>query len=274
MRKLIGVTLLPISILAGCASTPEENSQINSLEQEIQTISSMDEGQKYAPIAVQKAKESLEELRALAKDDDSKAYEQQLYITQKKVEIAEQMIAMNKAEEVIGNSELRRKDILLDSERQNVQQARAEAAQMSARAQSLESKIQDLKTKETERGLVLTLGNVLFESGEATLRSGSKRTIENLAQFLNEYPEREILIEGFTDSTGAESFNQSLSEDRAEAVKALLVRSGVASSRVQTTGYGEEFPVASNDNQSGRLQNRRVEIIVSKDDGEAVSKRL
>jgi outer membrane protein OmpA-like peptidoglycan-associated protein len=135
------------------------------------------------------------------------------------------------------------------------------------RAQELAQQVEALQTAETDRGLVLTLGSVLFESGKANLRSGAQRTVERVAEFLNEYPDRSILVEGFTDSEGSESYNRDLSKRRAQAVRDLLVRHGVDGSRVETEGYGEQFPVANNATAEGRQQNRRVEIVVGKTDG-------
>ena len=145
--------------------------------------------------------------------------------------------------------------------------ARAEAAAALARAQELASRISELEANQTERGLVLTLGDVLFDTGRSELKPGSVRAIDQLAQFLSEYPNRNVLIEGFTDITGREETNQALSERRAAAVQAALVAKGVAPARIQTVGYGIRYPRASNDNAAGRQLNRRVEVVISDESG-------
>jgi outer membrane protein OmpA-like peptidoglycan-associated protein len=99
------------------------------------------------------------------------------------------------------------------------------------------------------------------------LRSGGQRNIEKLAGFLKEYPQRNAMVEGFTDSVGGEGMNQTLSERRADAVRSALVGEGIASDRIAMRGYGEAYPVASNDTSGGRAQNRRVEIVLSDDSG-------
>ena len=96
------------------------------------------------------------------------------------------------------------------------------------------------------------------------------RNVEKLVAFLNEYPQRKALIEGFTDSTGSESHNQELSGRRADAVRSALVDTGVGRGRITTQGYGEAYPVAGNDSSGGRQMNRRVEIVLSDEDGSIV----
>jgi outer membrane protein OmpA-like peptidoglycan-associated protein len=92
------------------------------------------------------------------------------------------------------------------------------------------------------------------------------RGVQKLAQFLQENPERKVVVEGYTDSTGSDSYNQQLSERRAESVRRALTRAGVDPQRIQAVGYGEEYPVASNDSPSSRAMNRRVEVTISNDD--------
>ena len=144
-------------------------------------------------------------------------------------------------------------------------QRRAEEA--LRRAQELAAQVDDLQAKLTNRGLVLTLGDVLFDTGQATLKPGGARAVDRLVAFLNDYPQRTVLVEGFTDEVGSETTNQRLSERRADAVRQSLLSSGIAASRIRTRGYGEAYPVASNANAAGRQQNRRVEVVISDDNG-------
>jgi outer membrane protein OmpA-like peptidoglycan-associated protein len=147
--------------------------------------------------------------------------------------------------------------------RLEAQRAQEQARELAARAEELSRQVTELEARETERGLVMTLGDLLFDTGEAELKEGGVLAVDKLGEFLTEYPERNILIEGFTDSTGAEDYNQVLSEQRASAVRDALVADGIDPHRIRTTGYGEQFPVATNDTVAGRLQNRRVEVIIS-----------
>jgi outer membrane protein OmpA-like peptidoglycan-associated protein len=156
---------------------------------------------------------------------------------------------------------------------------RSEAAQMQSalsqqqaleadrRAAMLQQQIAELDAKQTNRGLVITMGDVLFDTDRAQLKSSGERGVEKLAGFLKEYPQRRALIEGFTDSTGTEGHNQELSGRRANAVRNALVDMGVGGDRIATRGYGESYPVASNDGADGRQLNRRVEIVLSDDSG-------
>jgi outer membrane protein OmpA-like peptidoglycan-associated protein len=147
------------------------------------------------------------------------------------------------------------------------QLARAQAANASAlaadeRAKRLAAQLEEMKAKPTERGMVLTLGDVLFDTGRTDLKPGAIGTLEKLAAFLTENPERKAMIEGHTDSVGAAAYNQLLSEQRALAVKNALANLGIAGERISAVGMGPSKPVASNETAAGRQQNRRVEIIL------------
>ncbi|MEM6326524.1 MAG: OmpA family protein [Bacteroidota bacterium] len=157
-----------------------------------------------------------------------------------------------------------------DAERAQAEaeRARQEAEEALRRAQELASRVADLEAAQTERGLVLTLGDVLFDVGRSELKPGSMRAIDQLTSFLGEYPSRNVLIEGFTDSSGSDETNLALSQRRADAVRAALVQRGIASNRIQTVGYGEEYPRATNSTNAGRQLNRRVEVIISDETGE------
>jgi len=147
------------------------------------------------------------------------------------------------------------------------QVAAANAAQAAASSQQqtaeMQRQIDMLQAKVTDRGLILTLGDVLFESGRADLKTGTAGNLNKLAAFLNKYPDRSVAIEGYTDSIGSEDYNQALSQRRADSVRSYLVRQGIASARLSASGMGKNDPVAGNDSAFGRQQNRRVEVIIS-----------
>ena len=130
-----------------------------------------------------------------------------------------------------------------------------------------------MQAVKADRGLVMTLGDVLFDVNQADLKPGGILTVEKLAAFLAEYPGRRVMIEGFTDSTGAAEYNQALSERRALAVRTALLEKGIKSDRIEFRGYGKQYPVASNDTAAGRQLNRRVEIIISDETG-AIPSRM
>jgi outer membrane protein OmpA-like peptidoglycan-associated protein len=141
--------------------------------------------------------------------------------------------------------------------------ASAAAAAAARQAADLQQQIDLLQARPTDRGLVLTLGDVLFVSGHAELRTGAPDHLNKLVAFLNRYPERSAVIEGYTDSVGGEDYNLGLSQRRAEAVKTYLVSQGIAAARLEAAGKGESRPVADNGTADGRQQNRRVEVVIS-----------
>lgn len=156
-----------------------------------------------------------------------------------------------------------RQQAMITQESENQKMAELTAA--NARISQMEEELKDLNARKTERGMVITLGDVLFDTNKAELRTVGTNSVQKLAEFLKEYPERKILIEGHTDSTGSSDYNQNLSDRRAIAVRDTLINMEVGGDRVSTRGYGETNPVASNETTSGRQSNRRVEIIITSD---------
>jgi outer membrane protein OmpA-like peptidoglycan-associated protein len=145
---------------------------------------------------------------------------------------------------------------------QQADAARAAAADAARQADELQRQIDGLQARVTDRGLVLTLGDVLFASGAANLNSGGDVHLGKLAGFLNKYPDRTALIVGYTDNIGGQDYNLGLSQRRADSVKFYLVQQGIDSSRLSASGQGMSSPVADNSSSTGRQQNRRVEVII------------
>jgi outer membrane protein OmpA-like peptidoglycan-associated protein len=153
--------------------------------------------------------------------------------------------------------------VAAEQARSEADAAHVAAASSEQQAAELQRQIDVLHAKPTDRGLVLTLGDVLFTTGRADLKPGATGNLNKLVAFLNEYPDRTVAIQGFTDSVGSEGYNQSLSERRADSVKSYLAGQGIGSLRLSASGRGQSDPVAGNDSAAGRQQNRRVEVIIS-----------
>lgn len=156
--------------------------------------------------------------------------------------------------------------------RAQAEAAQQQAANAQAHAQSLQAALADLQARPTDRGMVVTMGDLLFDTGSAHLNPGGLRVVDHLVQFMQAYPQRRVSIEGFTDSVGNPSSNQVLSERRADAVRLALIDRGIDAARLEARGYGEEYPVASNTNPAGRQMNRRVEIVISDANGAIASR--
>jgi len=153
--------------------------------------------------------------------------------------------------------------VLAEQARSEADSARLVAASTEEQSAQLRLQMEALQAKPTDRGLVLTLGDVLFMSGRADLKTGATGHLSKLVTFLNQYPDRTVAIEGYTDSVGGEDYNQELSERRANSVKSYLARQGIGAARLSASGRGDSDPVAENDSAAGRQQNRRVEVIIS-----------
>ena len=156
---------------------------------------------------------------------------------------------------------------------QELEEARREAELARQQTVGLEAELSELKARPTERGMVITLGDVLFDLDKAELHPGANLVMDRLSDFLKKHEERRILVEGFTDSTGAEDYNMQLSERRARAVRQALMDRGIVGDRIEVRGYGEQFPMATNETIAGRQQNRRVEIVFSDEEGQLPSRR-
>lgn len=155
----------------------------------------------------------------------------------------------------------------------DAQRATQAAEQRAAKQEALlAAQLADLQAKQTERGMVITFGDVLFGVDMARMNPEGMRTAQKLADFLQQYPQRMVLVEGFTDSTGSAAHNQELSERRAGAVRSALQELGVAHERIGMRGYGESYPVASNNSGEDRQLNRRVEIVLSDASGTLIQR--
>ncbi len=221
-----------------------------------------------APIAIQEAEVAVRAAETPTKNDE--AGQQAVYLAKGKVAIARAQAERRFAEDnikVIGDQ---RNAIRLDARTREADLANASAMQQQQAAQQAQAESEDLKrqmadlqAKATDRGLVMTLGDVLFTTGRADLKPGVLERLNKLAAFMLKYPKRNVVIEGHTDSTGSAALNQRLSERRADAVKAYLVSQSVPGTSVTTVGKGKDVPVADNTTATGRQQNRRVEIIIA-----------
>lgn len=266
------LTVAVTALLSACTSTPERMEELETARAIVPQV----EASPRAGVAatyVSEARKSLDHANRLA--DQGGAREDIKFaaeIAAKNAQIANEKILTAQAREEIDKGTEERQAVLIEARErearlsaQRAEEAGQKADAAGARAQSLEQELADLKAKKTDRGIVLTLGDVLFDTGQATLKPGAYATIDRLADTLKEADDRRVLIEGHTDSVGSSEYNQSLSERRAGAVQTALLERGVPSSQINAVGKGEDVPVASNDNVGGRQQNRRVEMIFTDD---------
>jgi outer membrane protein OmpA-like peptidoglycan-associated protein len=254
---MVAATLL----LAACAGTPETPSGAVQARQELTKLQSDPALGSLAPDAIRDA-----EIAVSAAENPDRAADitaHRVYIAQRKVQIARALAEARLAENQRAAIVAERDKAQLEARTAEADAARMAAVGAQQKAAELQREIDAMHAEATDRGLVLTLGDVLFETGKADLKSGTVADLTQLVTFLNKYPERTVTIEGHTDSVGSEDFNLGLSQRRADSVRSYLVRQGIDGSRVTTKGMGESVPVAANESAGGRQQNRRVEVIVS-----------
>jgi outer membrane protein OmpA-like peptidoglycan-associated protein len=224
-----------------------------------------------APVPLREAHQALLRAEQVWSDHHDTAEVQHLAaLATQRVEIAKVVADKKVAEAEIQQGTKERDRVLLDARTRAAQRSQLEAARATqqaqvatAQVQQLQQELASLQAKQTERGLVLTLGDVLFETGKADLRPGALRNLYPLVTFLQKYPERRVVIEGHTDNVGSDAYNLDLSQRRADAVRDFLLQNGVKAAQMSMRGYGKASPVASNNTAGGRQQNRRVELIIS-----------
>jgi len=266
--KLVTATGLAVA-LGACASAPQPNAALESARAQVASAAADPNVEKYAPLDLETAKKDLAQAEDAAQHHREADTSQLAYLSAQTARLA-QARASAKADDAKvaqGQAERDRIELAIRTQQANAaiqqrNQAAEQAAQASQQAQDLQAQLKDLKAKETNRGIVLTLGDVLFDTGKAELNPGASFKLDQLAQFLQQHPDRRVQIDGFTDNVGPDAYNEQLSQRRADAVKAALVTRGIDPSRISTEGYGKAFPVASNNNAGGRQLNRRVEVVI------------
>jgi len=269
-----GVALLVSSVfLAGCAMSPTSPEGSESLRVKLTELQQDPDMASHARVELRDAEAAVELAEQPVGSGEAALAAHRIYMADRTLEIARakgQTRTLEAERALLGEqrdaARLAARTREADRAHADAASARGEQAQaaaLSAReAEELQRQIDLLEAEATERGLVLTLGDVLFATGSAEIQGGTNQNLEKLANFLNQYPDRQVLIEGHTDSVGSALFNQRLSLQRAESVRRFLINRGIDSRRLSVSGYGFERPVASNDSATGRQQNRRVEVVI------------
>lgn len=303
MKNLYTTPLaLAVAVLLGaCSSMPTNTTLLDQTHSDYRMAQASLNVNRYAPLELKQAGEALARADASANDKDKPAKVDELaYLAKQKIALTQQVANQKFAEaEVLRNgkeadqlrlqqrsneadaakakaAEAQQAALIAQGDAADAQRKTDEARRVAQEAQTrnmqLEAQLADLAAKKTERGMVITLGDVLFGTDQARLTPEGLRTAQKLADVLQQNPQRKVLVEGFTDSTGSSAHNQELSDRRAAAVRTALAGMGIGSDRVATRGYGEAYPVAANDTAQNRQMNRRVEIVLSDETGKTVQR--
>jgi outer membrane protein OmpA-like peptidoglycan-associated protein len=277
-KILMGMGL--VLVAAGCVSTPMPNAALQNAQTLVQAAEADPNVQRYSALDLEAAKNQLDIANAAAMHHQDAAIAQPAYLAAQTARLAMAHAAAKADDARVAAGQAERDQIELAARSRDVDNAKmatnaalGQRDDAAAQAARLQAEVDDLKAKPTPRGLVLTLGDVLFDTGRAELNPGASRKLDQLAQFLTEHPERRVQIDGFTDSVGTDSYNQDLSQRRADAVKTALITRGIDPSRIGSQGYGKSFPVANNVDSGGRQLNRRVEVVIGGDNGGSIAGR-
>jgi outer membrane protein OmpA-like peptidoglycan-associated protein len=281
--------LVIAALVSACSTAPRTTSLLDQTRSDFVAAQNNPNVARYAPMEMQQATVAMDQANAASNHDDSaEKIDKLAYIAKDKIALAREVTKQKEAEAEIARTNRERDHMLLDQRTNEADQAKIAAAQSQLTAQvalgeaaaaqrrtedaqahaaQLQAELADLSAKQTDRGLVITLGDVLFGTDQAHLNPEGMHTAQKLADVLKQNPQRTVLVEGYTDSTGTVSHNQELSERRADAVRTALQEMGVSGDRVTIHGYGPQYPVAANDTSQNRQLNRRVEIVMSDDNG-------
>jgi len=259
------------AILAEAGRMLQEARQTGSFKQ-MEQLGYLSEKKTQTAVTISEEKGIEKEIETLRKEETDVLMQKRLLeaqlaqkeAEQSKREAAKDAASAEKARAEAGAKAREAEQSKLEAEkaRKEAEAKAREAEQSKADVEQLLKDLAELQGKQTDRGIVLTMGDVLFAFGKADLASGAVRNVDKLAGFLEKHPERNVLIEGHTDSVGSDEFNLALSQKRADAVKEVLTAKGISPDRMMTKGYGKQFPIAGNDTESGRQLNRRVEVVI------------
>ena len=262
-NNLIGLGVVTL-MMAACASTPRQSEQLDEARTQVHALA-------QEPLAQQAASDDLHAAQARLQDAENAMQQGKplttvdhlAYLAERHAEAGEARVRAVAAQQEVARAQQQRNEILLASRAHEAEAKAREAEQTKEQLAQAQQQLADLKAKQTQRGAVVTLGDVLFDSGAATLKPGANLSLDRLASYLKDHPQTKAIIEGHTDSQGSEAYNEELSKRRADAVAAALAERGVSPDALKTVGRGEAYPVATNNTAAGRQQNRRVEIVFS-----------
>ncbi len=265
-----GVAMDQANVAAGRSASSEEIDKLAYLARQQIALTQELAKQRLAEVEAARSARERDRLRQDQRSSDAnqaRANAEQAALVQRKAK-ADAAQAKSEADDARYSAEDAQRRIdaarrMTEEAQARTQEAQREALQAQVRNSLLETQLLELAARKTERGMVITLGDVLFGSDLARLNPQGLRTAQKLAQVLEQHPQRTVLVEGFADSTGGAAHNQELSERRAAAVRVALQEMGIAQSRIAVRGYGEAYPVAANDSLANRQLNRRVEIVLS-----------
>jgi outer membrane protein OmpA-like peptidoglycan-associated protein len=302
-NRYLPLTVFAIAILSGCNSTTK-NSSLSAAHTHYSQAQSNPQISNFANVELNVAGDSLQKADQALKSGESEATINHLaYVANQQIRIAQETAFLKADESTVANAGAKRNEVRLEARTSEIAAAKAEvvAAKAETAAAKTEAKaanettivqseelaaaaanaerdraliaqqdeqLRALNARKTTRGLVITLGDVLFNTGKAQMKASGKKGVQKLADFLNKYPQRKVWIEGYTDNTGSNIVNQVLSEKRANGIRASLIEMGINSERIITRGYGERFPVTNNITAENRQLNRRVEIILTDNNGD------
>ena len=282
--RFVIVVFAIIPVAFGCAG-PQRTPYLDQAQSAYTQASNNPTIAQYAPVQLREAADALDQAENARTDEEQRHY---VYIAERKIVMAQTISSEKAIEDQARALRTQKENLVLqlrareaelaqrqaqtaqeqlrsyrsEQQQQELMQAQQEAESAKAEVDELRREIEELQAQQTDRGILLTMGDVLFETDGTHLAPGATLSISKLAAFLQKHPDRQVVIEGHTDDQGESAYNEQLSRERAQAVADALETAGVGRERMTIKGMGENYPVAPNTTAAGRQQNRRVEIVI------------
>lgn len=256
------LTILISIALCSCASAPKSYPPLDETKTALEKTKNQKNVREVASVTLFEADKQITNAESALSENDTTAADHHIYLAAHKQQIAEELLLKHQQEQELANLKQQQLEMIAHARRNESTRAQSETQQAQQRVRELEQALGQYKAEETSRGTILVINDLLFATGGATLKPQSQRRLEPLLQYLQGNSQREIIIEGHTDSMGKPETNKNLSLKRADAVKEFLITRGIDSRRIETRGFGEEVPVATNTTNAGRSLNRRVEVVI------------
>ncbi|QMU60876.1 MAG: OmpA family protein [Gammaproteobacteria bacterium] len=251
-----------VTAACSCASAPKSYPPLAEAKAALEKTKKKAGIFEVASVTLFEADEQLKHAETALNENDTDSVDHYVYLATRKQQIAQELLLKHQQEQELINLKQQQHEMIAHARRTESTRASSETRKAQQRIQQLEKTLGQYKAEETSRGTILVINDLLFNTGGANLKPQSQRRLEPLVQYLQGNSQREIIIEGHTDSIGNPQVNKQLSLQRADTVKEFLMTRGIDSNRVETRGFGEEVPVATNTTNAGRSLNRRVEVVI------------
>jgi outer membrane protein OmpA-like peptidoglycan-associated protein len=257
------LAIFTVISVCSCTSAPEFYTPLDEAKTEIEKTKNEEGINEVASVALFEADEQIKKAETAIRENDMAIADHHIYLATRKQQIAQELLLKDLQEQELVDLKQQQLEMIAHERRNEFTNTSSEIRMDQQRIQQLEQALGQYKAEETSRGTTLVMNDLLFDTDGAHLKPQAQRRLEPLLQYLQGNSQCEIIIEGHTDNTGNPENNKNLSLKRADAVKEFLITRGINSRQIETRGFGEEVPVATNTTNAGKSLNQRIEVVIN-----------